>query len=109
MAIQADIKTHFGVSATYWRILYQVSDFRTDTVTVVIGGYANAEARRANAEPMSIVQDIRLSGVKASADPGRGALYDALIAYAGTLPPDHPQAVIIPLGSKSVAGLGIEA
>lgn len=109
MAIQADIKTQFGVPATYWRILYQVSDFRTDTVTVVIGGYANAEARRANAEPMSILQDIRLPGVKASADPGRGALYEALIAYAATLPEDHPQAVLIPLATGTVAALGTEA
>ena len=99
MAIQAAVKTQFGVDATYWHIRYQVNDFQTNGVTVFLAGYASAEARRDGKEPLTVLQEIRVPGLKASDEPRRSDVYAALIAFAATLSKDHPQAVLMPLAS----------
>jgi hypothetical protein len=99
MAIQAPIQTQFGVPATYWHIRHLVNDFQSNGVIVFLAGYASAEARRDGKEPLTVLQEIRLPGLKASDEPRRGEIYAALIAYAATLSDDHPQAVLIPLAN----------
>jgi hypothetical protein len=99
MAIQAPIQTQFGVPATYWHIRHLVNDFQSNGVIVFLAGYASAEARRDGKEPLTVLQDIRLTDLKASDEPRRSDVYAALIAFAATLSKDHPQAVLMPLAS----------
>ena len=52
MALIKNIKSEFGVDATYWKIATSNADFVAGTFNVTLYGYATQEARVANCEPL---------------------------------------------------------
>lgn len=52
MALVKEIPTGFGVAAGYWRIASAIESY-PNSINVVMGGYINAEARQAGAQPIA--------------------------------------------------------
>jgi hypothetical protein len=54
MALQKDITTEYGVTASYWRIIKRNEDFAENSVICVLGGYTSKEDREAGKKYIDI-------------------------------------------------------
>lgn len=82
MALSKQVATQFGTTAEYWRIAVVVEDYTADTLNVVLSGYVSANARQANAQPLSRADfSLAVNGDTITHDMDRAALY----AYIKTL------------------------
>lgn len=53
MALLIEKQTHFGIPASYWRIISAQIDFGRNEMKVFMAGYASEEARNAGANPIT--------------------------------------------------------
>ena len=74
MAIIKALDTEFGVPATYWNVGAYNEDFRDQTGSVSLYGYASAAARLSGKQPLASGQ-FQLSGDEYEPDMSRTALY----------------------------------
>lgn len=76
MALSKQVSTQFGTTAEYWRIAVVVEDYTAATISVVLSGYVNANARQANAQPLSRADfSLAVNGDTVTHDMDRTALY----------------------------------
>jgi len=64
MALNIDMNTQFGITASYWRVSQTNVDWTTMRVHIEVTGYASEVTRRAESSPLSSVAiDIDISGL----------------------------------------------
>jgi len=74
MALLKSIDTDYGIPATYWNIGAVQEDFKGRGTEVTIYGYASAEARQLDKQPLSAGK-IQLTGEEYIVGADRAALY----------------------------------
>jgi hypothetical protein len=77
MAILKTIQTDYGVPAEYWNIGAVQEDFKGQGTEVTLYGYATAEARRLNLQPLSAGK-VQLTGADYIAGADRATLYSII-------------------------------
>lgn len=77
MALSIEKSTHFGVAATYWRIVSANIDFVNNRMAVFVAGYTSEAAREAGAAPL-LQEQVDFQAETFIPDAPRSAVYSAL-------------------------------